>query len=397
MTAVTHALSESNIPYTYYLHFATPSPFDAGKCFYHTQKSQPLAKPPNYQAFEFTLRWESVTISTESLWRLDFLCDGVVFDVAMLKFKIGANQTGSFVHLVSFDPQIQTRSSMTFTMQRHVAGVKRQNESDLIRRCSSKLSRLCSIHLELTGTLSSATIESHHDVLFLWKGNKRIRANSKMLSQASPYFKTLLESDFKEGNKQTSYEDEEVPSGQDSTKDDDLEDSDFETDSLCTIYEDEPLRKKQKCEQPFHVIRPRSASTTYRSLLVYLYTDQINFAPLTSTFSSLESAENSSPRPRLQSLQKPQSQDKAFPLPTSPKSIYQLAHLLDLEQLKARAIDNFLSQLTIKNVIQELFKEVCFTYDELRDVALKFAGAHWQEVKRVKDGEGLWSKREREN
>ncbi|GAA5856756.1 hypothetical protein JCM8547_008825 [Rhodosporidiobolus lusitaniae] len=54
----------------------------------------------------------------------------------------------------------------------------------------------------------------------------------------------------------------------------------------------------------------------------------------------------------------------------SPKSVYRLAHLLELPQLASLALADFQVQLTVHNAASELFSETSGCYDELRDIAL---------------------------
>ena len=72
----------------------------------------------------------------------------------------------------------------------------------------------------------------------------------------------------------------------------------------------------------------------------------------------------------------------SHPYPTSPKSIYRLADFLSLPTLARLALDNYRSQLTVKNVALELFGDVAACYDEIAHVALTFAAANWNSIKK---------------
>ncbi|GAA5975937.1 hypothetical protein JCM11641_002843 [Rhodosporidiobolus odoratus] len=76
----------------------------------------------------------------------------------------------------------------------------------------------------------------------------------------------------------------------------------------------------------------------------------------------------------------------ALPSPVSPKSVYRLAHLLKLAPLCTLALDNFRSQLTMNNVIEELFSPIAESYDEIRAAACDCA---YQHSRGLVDSEGM--------
>lgn len=88
---------------------------------------------------------------------------------------------------------------------------------------------------------------------------------------------------------------------------------------------------------------------TYRALLHYLATNDITFAALSSSFPKSSSAAPTS------GIQLEASHDS--PLPVFPKSIYALAHQLEIASLAERALANFASQLTETNALRELFSD----------------------------------------
>jgi hypothetical protein len=65
----------------------------------------------------------------------------------------------------------------------------------------------------------------------------------------------------------------------------------------------------------------------------------------------------------------------------SPKSVYRLAHLLDLTELCQLALESIQSQLTPLNVALELFSNFSGVYDEVRKVEMDYFLARYDEVK----------------
>ncbi|BGP40887.1 hypothetical protein JCM10449v2_004852 [Rhodotorula kratochvilovae] len=64
----------------------------------------------------------------------------------------------------------------------------------------------------------------------------------------------------------------------------------------------------------------------------------------------------------------------------SPKSVYRLAHLLQLEDLHQAALAAFKGSLTPANAAAELFDNALVLYDEWRNVALAFVVHHFDEI-----------------
>jgi len=113
-----------------------------------------------------------------------------------------------------------------------------------------------------------------------------------------------------------------------------------------------------------------AACTTYKAVLTYLQFNHIRFAPLTSSFEPLP--EDMRHLARLDYLSKHKLDDPLLPYPASPKSIYRLAHSLDLSSLSKLALSNYSSQLSPCNVAFEMM--------DLVDYLVK----NWNEI--VKDG-----------
>lgn len=118
---------------------------------------------------------------------------------------------------------------------------------------------------------------------------------------------------------------------------------------------------------------------TYHAVLCWIYTTYIDFAPLLSTFDTTSSDKARAGRDLH--LAKFISTNPKLPTPASPKSIYRLAHYLELPKLKNLALANIKSQLSPSNIAVELFSETSGRYDEVLDVMVEYAAAHTTEMK----------------
>ncbi|GAA6000913.1 hypothetical protein JCM10207_004716 [Rhodosporidiobolus poonsookiae] len=205
---------------------------------------------------------------------------------------------------------------------------------------------------------------------------QQLWGNEALLSAASPYFKQLFSSSFSEGTG-TAAVPQAVP------HEFTFEESDDETDQIG-------IRWKMKKEglkdgAPFKTVAVQdSAATAYRAVLVWLACRHIAFAPLLST-SRLDGFSRASAIPwRRAAVSKSAAGDPLLPAPASPKSVYRLAHLLELPDLCKLALENLASQLTPNNAAYELYSDVATCYPEVRDVVLAFVVEKWDEVKKAK-------------
>lgn len=114
---------------------------------------------------------------------------------------------------------------------------------------------------------------------------------------------------------------------------------------------------KQENKSIRYVVIRNTPFKTYKAVFEWLYTGKIPFAKLSSSSSATAS--------RV---------DKNL---VSPKSIYRLSHRLELPALQKLALANFKSQ---HNVLQELFSDPCYIYEELRQVALDVALEQWPAI-----------------
>jgi hypothetical protein len=218
-----------------------------------------------------------------------------------------------------------------------------------------------------------------NDVRLYFPSCKReLWSSVAILSAASPYFKTLFSSGFTEAEMKVhagSAEEEDV------AMDDgiDEEDSDAETDRTLVKKLDVGVRSERSSAAhgslPFHdVIIKDTSFTTYRSVLVWIYSRHIAFSPLASTFDSDRGV-------RLLKIEEMSKATSHLPLPASPKSVYRLAHYLELEALQELALASINSQITVKNVAEELFSRLGRTDAEVQKMELNFAIANWDKVK----------------
>ena len=198
----------------------------------------------------------------------------------------------------------------------------------------------------------------------------------ELLSKASPYYKTLFESGFAEGSPSTS---EQGASKSNRRKvEREFEDSDDETDeTIHTSRADAALvPAPADSDAGFRLVNIDAAAfTTYRAVLCWMQAGHIDFAPLRSSFrlhpdsTALRNAKITS-----------SSHDSSHPLPASPKSVYRLAHYLELPKLADLALANIKSQLTKENVAFEVFEDVASIYDEVGKLEVAYAVEHWSDV-----------------
>lgn len=113
------------------------------------------------------------------------------------------------------------------------------------------------------------------------------------------------------------------------------------------------------------------------AVLLYLATGHIEFAPLTSLLSMLEEDVSAA---RRAILDKHALEHPTLPPPVSPKSVYRLAHLLQLAELQQLALDTISSGLTIEGAARELFSPVSIAYAEVKKVILDHVVENWEEV-----------------
>lgn len=212
------------------------------------------------------------------------------------------------------------------------------------------------------------------DVRFSFpRSGQDLWAKSAILKQASPYFKTQLDSDFAEAIPTT------ITYPGDTTELDpglelDFSDSDYEGPAHNSVA---PLKPQSKV----HTIRVTNHSfTTYYAVWVWITTKQIIFAPLVPNLADSSSATSQTAPKRRKVDATAAATPPAAPPAVSPKSVYRLAHLLELDSLRGKALEAFKASLTVANATDQLFSSTSGSYDEVRAVAAEFVTERWDEV-----------------
>ncbi|KAL8289996.1 hypothetical protein RQP46_002935 [Phenoliferia psychrophenolica] len=219
-----------------------------------------------------------------------------------------------------------------------------------------------------TGLLGSPHVNNVRFV-FPRDGGRELWSNAGILSDASPYFKTLLESGFSDGQSSITHS----SSGATERSALDFDDSD-DDETLATPPSDAPT-SDHSCTFPHHKIEiTQSTYTTYKAVLCWIYTNHISWAPLASSFTGTSTARRSN------AVRKATQQRPKLPTPASPKSVYRLAHLLEIPALQRLALDELKSQLTVANAAAELFSQTSGRYDDVLKVVLAYVKENKGEV-----------------
>lgn len=264
---------------------------------------------------------------------------------------------------------------------------------------------------------------SANDLLFLFPGGKRLWYNSRALIQASPYYQLMFESGFAEASPSyllnpfpldmfklesgKSEKQESIPAGTaekvkqdgklelatskmkiveevEEEEEEENSDSDFEPDSISVVRKDALL--------PIHKIVIRDASyKTFKALLFFISTSKLDFAPLRSTFSNSTSPPASVPEDIT--FTSPPNSDSS-PAPVSPKSIYKLAHKLEIASLSKLALENYTSQLHATNALHELFSDITI-YPEIKEAAIAACLDNWSSISGGSELQGIEARLER--
>lgn len=203
--------------------------------------------------------------------------------------------------------------------------------------------------------------------------NRELWTRSTLLASASPYFKTLLASKFSEGisiqDCGIKGEKEERPSKPVFLDSDDESDDALPPSQPPSTWNSAPTIPPF----PYHNITVREASyTTYAAVLVWIQSRHIQFAPLLFNFPSHQE--------RLDQMMTAKN-DSTLPFFPSPKSVFRLAHFLEIEELKSLALESIRTQLTAGNAIYELFSDASKCYEDVQQVVMDFVVDNWETVK----------------
>ncbi|KAI0088866.1 hypothetical protein BDY19DRAFT_906358 [Irpex rosettiformis] len=125
---------------------------------------------------------------------------------------------------------------------------------------------------------------------------------------------------------------------------------------------------------------PDVSHRTLKAMVYFLYTGELDFAPLTSSSTHAQSSEDST---LTNSIRSPWAAPQC-----SPKSMYRLADKFGLSDLKVKARENIVSKLTTDNISTELrssltsialnvnsykLNDHADRYDEIREIMVNFA------------------------
>ncbi|GAA6064057.1 hypothetical protein JCM10212_006793 [Sporobolomyces blumeae] len=155
------------------------------------------------------------------------------------------------------------------------------------------------------------------------------------------------------------------------------------------------------------VVVTDASYSTFRALLYYLYSNQISFSPLASTYYAAKDRALQADVPfnflsREQFILAHSPPTTLIPSqfvsgtggpgaggtgesqkvgPASAKAIYRLADKMGLDELKALAFRHVVSSLTSRNVVYEAFGSFSMRFDEVKRVEVAFLLEHWNEVR----------------
>ncbi|GJN91179.1 hypothetical protein Rhopal_004197-T1 [Rhodotorula paludigena] len=237
-----------------------------------------------------------------------------------------------------------------------------------------------------------------HDVRLFFPnaGSKgaEIWTTAHLLSLSSPYLKDLLSSDFAESvtlsskkrQRRSAAPEQDVKLQGQSSKD--YHDSDDEVDDLFLDNFPRPLFDLELLS-PDHHHGDRHA--TYYATIRWLETGNIAFLDLTSQCKPQDPAATRTRDDYLcgellghnksDGSQDCTKEPHSTPwCPVSSKSVYRLAHLLQLDHLQQVCLTNLGLNITHHAAARELFDNASVLYDAWREVLLDYVVEHWDDV-----------------
>ncbi|GAA5898021.1 hypothetical protein JCM6882_003308 [Rhodosporidiobolus microsporus] len=212
-----------------------------------------------------------------------------------------------------------------------------------------------------------------HDVVLVFPRSKRMIWTTETLLHQSPYFATLFSSDFLEATNSNP----QLPAPAHLVEPLAYDDSD---DEGKTDFP--PPNADLPAVLPSHktITITSTSYFTYFAVLSWMQSKQIVFSALTSSFRSSEVTSQQEAAAHRWNRIAPSPPSSSTILPVSPKSVYRLADLLELPDLAALALDDFVSQLNLDNVAYELFSETAGCYEEVGNAVFDFAVDDIKEV-----------------
>lgn len=191
-----------------------------------------------------------------------------------------------------------------------------------------------------------------------------------------------------------------APTTMEGSEDDGVDDSDDETDGHYGNWVD-PFGVREEYRAAFHEITVSDAAyTTFLSLLLYITSGYISFAPLRSASLPLNPKATSARHDALLAILDKRSSSSAsssssLPFPASPKSIYRLAHLLEITELQSIAFEQFRSSLVVETAALELFSPTSLLREEVQKVVIDFVvtnlALRWRRQQRTRGSWMRWS------
>ncbi|GAA6032233.1 hypothetical protein JCM8097_007136 [Rhodosporidiobolus ruineniae] len=160
---------------------------------------------------------------------------------------------------------------------------------------------------------------------------------------------------------------------------DEVDDPDVALDELfATKAQKLLLAEDGDAETEYRQITIRgTAWSTYRAVLAYIASSKIIF---NNGECKLHQVDLASPEELPRQYAKP----PYYIPPVSPLSVYRLSHLLQMDDLSAKALEAYRLQLDTRNVVTDLFGPLAAQFDEIRREARRFAVSNWHDVKRGK-------------
>ncbi|ORY88837.1 hypothetical protein BCR35DRAFT_329734 [Leucosporidium creatinivorum] len=224
-----------------------------------------------------------------------------------------------------------------------------------------------------------------NDIRLVFSSNRDLLANTEFLISHSECFKTVINFEdtsrsIQKGKKRSAG----TPSAPLCFEDSDEEKDQSTGLTLPRLSQDSDIVYDNE------LVITEASYSTYKALLIFLQTRRIHFAQLSSTKNLLNSFIDTKTL-----FHSTTTTNSSLLPPASPKSIYRLADFLSLPSLCTLALHDFSSQLTVSNVMHELFSDVAHSHDQLLMAALAFAVLHVGEVRRSR-GFGEVQRRGRE-
>lgn len=363
-------------------------PFSSGQWSISYVPAQPKNKL--YQPSAVKLRWNNCDDKTTPSVRLAVEADGAVHTlVEQLSRSYGCR--GEWILLVG-------RPSKPFKVVLEMEKPKEPVRATerCMSACTSSAARCSDLTLDATAMIDAPQAI---DVCLTFPGDSRtLFASSAMLAAVSPWWSAYLSTTgFYEDTMSVSHTPAEPAWPDSDCSDDDVDDDDDDEagrlGAKASVAPDSPppsppLRTRPLIPRNMRVVPITGTSyRTFRAFLAWTYAGTVDFAPLTSSFLSKSSCSSSSTtsatKRRRQALAPLSSLHPSRPTPVSPKSLYRLAHFLDIPSLQSLALSALAERLTVEGVAAELFARPALgeAYDEVLDYEVDFARENWGEVK----------------